>query len=158
MQYVARTFISVLCSFSLFVYTGCSTVRMSRTTAKVRAYDLNLKAQRGPVRVQLHGRPFVAAEHFNILADSAMWIDTAGSPVILPLHTLERFTILDRSEGMIWGMGGGLLGGTTVALLTRSNSDLSNIDFAALVYAGALVGMLVGLLIGERTEYIIENR
>lgn len=134
---------------------GCSTTQLPRSTLNARSTSLNIAAlQGGGASITLHSQPDpIKAEYFTITGDSLFWTDSgtelAGST---GFSNLGSFTILDRPTGYVYGIiGGGLVGyGLGVALDDRSQGHIVP------TFCGAMVGGLIGFIIGVPRTYTID--
>src|SRR4051812_15043713 len=82
-----KLLIPALAFMAMFVSACGSTEYIPRKTVTVRTFDLNITSLRGPARVDLLSKPAVLrGNHFNILGDSAMWLDAESKqPVVISL-------------------------------------------------------------------------
>jgi hypothetical protein len=139
-----------LAILALILSACSSTEYVPRNTIAVRTFDLNIHSLQGPVRVDpISNGAAMRAVHFNMLGDSAMWLDAdSKQPIVFSLADVKGYTINDRVEGglqgMLFGIGAGVALGTAVDLAADNPGGGHGI-----IGLGVLVGEFGGLIIGE---------
>jgi hypothetical protein len=146
----------LLVGIALTVSACGTTESIPRETLRVRAFDLSMQSMQsmgGRVKVSARSSSEMAAHHFNMRLDSALWIDPATErPIIIATSEMRSVTMRDPLSGALQGIGfGAVLGAGAGALAGGLADDGSKFNAGS----GAGLGALVGIIVGEVTGLII---
>lgn len=129
--------------------SGCQTLEIdpSHDRSAVELAELRARARRSPPVIQTdHTPPWTRATALEITADSAIWRDDLGRRMALSIRQLEAVRFERRTAAAVSGATAGASAG---ALIGYARADGPEWWRERSVYAGALIGGIVGAAVGR---------